>query len=124
MQADRLHSTRLRLSLCSWLAWVYVLEGVPWRLIGRRDVGVTSEVERRLRVEASTSRRRKQASGSRRQEAGVRKQASGSRRRSGGRGQASGKRRRNGQPADDIRVRILRWGDKDSLEMTSGKKLC
>src|SRR2546423_14165858 len=105
----------------------------------------------RLRVEASASRRgeeasgskreeagvRKQASGSRRQEAGggvaaggrcqeagVRKQTSGSRRRSGGRGQASGKRRRNGQPADDIRVRILRWGDKDSLEMTSGKKLC
>ena len=34
---------------------------------------------------------------------------------SGGRGQASRKRRRNGQPVDDIRVRIPRWGDKKSL---------
>jgi hypothetical protein len=43
-------------------------------LIGGREVGVTSEVERRD---------------------GERK------RRSGGRGKASGKRRRNGQPVDD-----------------------
>ena len=41
-------------------------------------------------------------------ESGVR-----SRRRSGGRGQVSGKRRRNGQPVDDIRIRIR----KASLEM-------
>ena len=49
--------------------------------------------------------------------------------------QASGKRRHNGQPVDDIRVRILKWGDKNSLlemksgeiaslEMKSGEKLC
>jgi len=47
----------------------------------------------------------------------------------------SGKRWRNGQPVDDIRVRILRWGDKNSLlemkggekaslEMNSDEKLC
>jgi hypothetical protein len=43
-----------------------------------------------------------------------------SRRRSGGRGQASGKRRRNGQPVDDIRVRIPRWGDKKSFVRDEG----
>jgi hypothetical protein len=63
-----------------WLAWlgIYVLERSPWRLIGRRNVGVTSEVARR-------DGEKKRAP------AGV-----GSKRRSGGRGQASGKRRRNG----------------------------
>jgi hypothetical protein len=44
-------------------------------LIGRREVGVTSEVERRDGEQ---------------------------KRRSGGRGKASGKRRRNGQPVDDM----------------------
>jgi hypothetical protein len=48
----------------------------------------------------------------------------GIRRRSGGRGIESGKRRRNGQAVDDITVRILRWGDKNSLlEMKGGEKL-
>ena len=33
------------------------------------------------------------------------------------------KRRRNGPTVDDIRVRILKWGDKNSLlEMKSGEK--
>ena len=66
----------------------------------RQEVGVISEVERRDGYRASTSRRR-----------------------SGGRGIGSGKRRRNSQPVEDIRVRILRWGDKNSLlEMKSGEK--
>ena len=54
----------------------------------------------------------------------------GSRRSSGGRGQASGKRRCNGQPVDDIRVRIpirkalleMKSGEKAVLEMKSGEK--
>jgi len=33
----------------------------------------------------------------------------------GGRGIGSGRRRRNGQPVDDIRVRILGWGDEKSF---------
>jgi len=44
----------------------------------------------------------------------------GSRRRSGGRGVRVGKRRRNGQPVDDIKVRIR----KPLLDMKSGEKLC
>ena len=74
-------------------------------MIGRRDAGVSSEVKRAP--------------------AGV-----GSRRRSGGREQVSGKRRRNGQPVDDIRVRIrkvsleMKSGEKASLEMKSDEKLC
>ena len=67
------------------------------RTAGRRRNKRSGEARRG--VEASTSRRRKQAL-----EAGV-----GSGRRSGGRGQVSGKRRRNGQPIDDI------VGDKKSI---------
>jgi hypothetical protein len=50
-------------------------------LIGGREAGVTTEVERRDGEQ---------------------------KRRSGSRGTGSGKRRRSGQPVDDIRVRILR----------------
>ena len=49
------------------------------------------------------------AAGGRRNKEEMESRASTSRRRSGGRGIGSGKRRRNGQPVDDIRVRILRW---------------
>jgi hypothetical protein len=39
-----------------WLAWlgIYVLERSPWRLIGRRNVGVISEVARRRLVSGGT----------------------------------------------------------------------
>jgi hypothetical protein len=57
-------------------------------VVDRRELGVTSEVERRDGEQ---------------------------KRRSGSRGTGSGKRRRSGQPVDDIRVRILRWGDEKSF---------
>jgi hypothetical protein len=60
-------------------------------LIGRREVGVTSEVERRDGEQ---------------------------KRRSGGRGKASGKRRRNGQLVDDKKSFV---GDEGGLLLESGE---